>query len=249
MKENKHMSNEMHLVGATFHMGRGQEEAAKAALRETANVALEKKDMRAGDIQTMIDGTPEGEIEQLTLDQLVRTWGWSLLRDPDDKTGEIVGIDLLEDFSSDEETLFEVLGPFVTAGSYIDLEGKRFGGYWTTRYGFTGQKVVELEPGFPPIPLSLPQEPDDAGRQETEPESPAQLILRLNAALPTLWKALQHTPFDDALWAKVEGAGPWVISSLVNSVEEAASTVARQLDVEPHQALLLLLETAFQRLD
>jgi hypothetical protein len=215
------MSNEMSLVGAIFHMRRGQEKAAKAALREAASVALEKKDMRAGDIQEMIDGAPEGGIEQLTLDQLIRCWGWSLLRDRDHEKGKIVGITLLEDFSSDEEALFEVLGPFVVAGSHIDLEGKRFDGYWQTRFAFTGQQVVAMEPTFPPAP-------------------------RIEEALPSTWEALQHPP-SDVMWKKVN-ADPFRVGSLTDQVDKAATALARQLKIKPAQALFILMETCFQRL-
>lgn len=243
------MSNEMLLVGATFHIGRDQEEAARAALMEAARIALEKKDMRAGDIQIMIEGTVEGEMEQLTLDQLVMCWGWSLVRDRGG-TGEIVDIELLDDFSSDEETFFEVLSPFVAAGSYIDLEGKRVDGYWVTRYGFTGQLVVKLEPAFPPIPLSQPQGATDADHQEAEcqPEALAAMALRFNTVLPSLWEALQQTPLVEDLWATVNEIPPTLVSSSADDIEHIVHELALHLEVSPQQALLILLETVFQRL-
>src|SRR5437773_74824 len=100
--ERKCMSNEMFLGDTTFHISPDKEEAARVALAQVAEKSVEADNWRAGDIKEMAEGRECG-VTELTLDDLVQCWGWSLIRDTD-KTHEIIGIDLLEDFSSDEET-------------------------------------------------------------------------------------------------------------------------------------------------
>ena len=145
------MSNELFLGDITFHISPDKEESARVALAEVAEKRVGTEDWHAGDIQEMADGR-ECEVTELTLDDLVQCWGWSLIR-ADNQTQEIIGIDLLEDFSSDEETLFETLAPFVAAGNFIDLEGRSIDGYWQKRYGFTGKRVVELEKAYSAVPI------------------------------------------------------------------------------------------------
>jgi len=153
------MSNEMFLGDTAFRISLAKEEAARAALAQEAKRVVEADGRRAADIRWKVEETGR-PIEQLTFDELVNCWGWSLMRDSAGQTGEIIGIDLLEDSSGDEETLFRVLGPYVTAGSYITLDGNGTGGHWDTRYGFTGKCMVELGWSFPPVPIEsdeLPQ--------------------------------------------------------------------------------------------
>lgn len=146
------MSNELFLDDTRFHISPDKEEAARVALVQVAEKRVGTKNWRAGDIKEMAEGR-ECDVTEFTLDDLVQCWGWSLVRDIANRTNEIIDIDLLEDFSSDEETLFETLAPFVTAGSFIDLDGKSTGGDFQKRYGFTGKRVVELEKVYPAIPI------------------------------------------------------------------------------------------------
>jgi hypothetical protein len=165
MRKGKQMSHEMFVGETKFHISRANEEAARLTLVKVAKEIVEKDDICAGDIRTMVEGRA-CEIEQLTLDDLVQCWFWYLIRDIANETDEIIDIAYSEDYSGDEETLFEALAPYVTAGSYITLSGEGTGGTWAKRYGFTGRRLVELEAEYPPVPI----ESDEPGSTGESPE-------------------------------------------------------------------------------
>jgi hypothetical protein len=107
------MSNEMFLGATEFRISRKKEEAAHGALIDLSVDVVEGwEDERAGKIQEKVKETGR-TVGQLTIDELIECWGWHLIRDISNQTDEIIDIDLMEDFSSDEETLFETLAPLL----------------------------------------------------------------------------------------------------------------------------------------
>ena len=146
------MSQTTFLLSAQFGIAQRNEEAARLSLVALALEVLEKQDMRAGDIQALVQESARS-VDKLTLDELVQCWGWSLNRKEDDEAGQVIGIWLEEECSVDEESLFEALAPNVVAGSYVTLEGRDTGGDWLLRYAFTGKRLVVQKPTFPPLPI------------------------------------------------------------------------------------------------
>ena len=151
------MGNEMYLCDTKFHISREKEADAHTALGDDAIDEVEHDGERAGDIREKVQETGR-TVGQLTLDELVGCWGWNLIRDIANESDEIIDIDLAEEYSSDEEHLFDILAPFVTAGSFITLSGKQYGNPWEMRYGFTGRRVVDLVAEYPPVPIEVQNE-------------------------------------------------------------------------------------------
>jgi len=86
-------------------------------------------------------------------------------------------------------------------------------------------------------------------KKKQTPETREQVDLRLSQVLPYTWEVLQHIPFPDTIWEKVNTTDPDDVGPFVDTVEDAAKVLARKLRVSPKQAALILLETCFQRLD
>ena len=84
--------------------------------------------------------------------------------------------------------------------------------------------------------------------KKREKETSEQLAHRLEQILPYTWEVLQEIPFPESIWEKVNN-NPYKVGPLVDRVEDAATDLSRLLRVTPKQALLILIETCYQRLD
>lgn len=79
-------------------------------------------------------------LESETLKEAVREWCWELYGD---RGNDIIGISFNGEKSDDEEFLFEVLAPYITNGSFIEMSGEE-GMIW--RWIFRDGKYQEIYP-------------------------------------------------------------------------------------------------------
>lgn len=80
-------------------------------------------------------------------------------------------------------------------------------------------------------------------------ETPEQTDLRLRQVLPYTWDVLQRIPFPDTVWEKVNTTDPDTVGPFVDTLEDTAKALAKKLRVSPKQAVLILVETCFTRLE
>lgn len=76
-----------------------------------------------------------------TLEEAIEIWGWSPV--PNEKTGDIVGIDYDENKIGQESIMFQAIAPYVKEGSYIHISGEG-GEQW--RWYFDGKGMEEQIP-------------------------------------------------------------------------------------------------------
>lgn len=89
-------------------------------------------------------------LEDLSLDELFLHFGWSLERRGEGYT--ITGLHFDEDCGSNEYEIFTLLGPFITQGSFIELEETAHGERYHYRYAFTGTRMIEQGQHYDPVP-------------------------------------------------------------------------------------------------
>lgn len=125
----------MNMMEADFHIKADKQAAALAAL----------KSMEGDRFSWVDDSFRTAE----TLKAAASEWRYYLV---DAKNGDIEGISFEGEKLGDDEAFFAVLGPFVTAGSYVTFQGED-GGIW--RYYFTGKRMIEqyAEITFPESPI------------------------------------------------------------------------------------------------
>ena len=97
------MSTSMYLCGADFELPQKHFEAALQAVKKADIFPYAKRDLESAQ----------------TLEKALEEWGWSVVIN--ERTGNIIDISFEGENYHNEDELFEALGPYVKAGSFIEV--------------------------------------------------------------------------------------------------------------------------------
>lgn len=127
------MSTSMYLCGADFELPQKHFEAALQAVKKADIFPYAKRDLESAQ----------------TLEKALEEWGWSVVIN--ERTGNIIDISFEGENYHNEDELFEALGPYVKAGSFIEVNIQ--GDYY--RYFFDGRQCHDQvgEIVYPEIPI------------------------------------------------------------------------------------------------
>ena len=78
-----------------------------------------------------------------TLPEAMKEWRWKVAID--DTKGNVIGIDFMGEKLGDDEALFNAIAPYVTAGSFIEMQGED-ASIW--RWVFDDGTCVEKSPSI-----------------------------------------------------------------------------------------------------
>lgn len=120
------MGNSAHQTGSKFSLLQVNKRAAFEAARVLA-----------------CDWAQPSEIAECTsLAELLDTWGWKAKEDAD---GNFTAISFQTEKLGNDDKLFEALGPYVVAGSYIEMHDD----YGVFRWSFDGETCKKVWAEFP----------------------------------------------------------------------------------------------------